>query len=70
MGEFWHYAKLLISFSMSGIYSFLKYLFYRQTQTSSNNVKNIQRSFGSPRRDSFVTFRDPCLGRDPFFENH
>jgi len=34
--------KLLSLFSMSTIYSFLKYLHYRQTQTSSGNVENIQ----------------------------
>jgi len=32
-------SKLSSWFSMSAIYSFLKYLRYRQTQKSSGNVK-------------------------------
>jgi len=43
---------------MSGIYYFIKYLRYRQTQTSRVNVENIRPRFGSPRRDpGFLTFR-------------
>jgi len=34
-------SKLLSSFSMSGIYSFLKFLHYRQAHTSSGNVEKI-----------------------------
>jgi len=34
-------SKLLNSFSMSAIYSFLKYLRYRQTKTSTGNFENI-----------------------------
>jgi len=34
-------SKLLSSFSMSAIYSFLKYLRYRETQTSSGYFKNM-----------------------------
>jgi len=47
-------SKLLSSFSMSTICSFPKYLRYRQTQTSSGNLENIQLRFGSPRRYPFV----------------
>jgi len=50
-------SKLLSSFSVSAIYSFLKYLSY--TQTSSGNFENTQSRFGSPRRDPFLTLRDP-----------
>jgi len=32
----------LSSFLVSAIYSFLKYLYYRQTQTSSGDVENTQ----------------------------
>jgi len=35
-------SKLLSSFLMSAVYSFLKYLRYKQTQTSSGNVENLQ----------------------------
>jgi len=44
-------SKLLISFLMSAIYSFLKHL--SNTQTSSGNAENKQPRFGSPRRDPF-----------------
>jgi len=47
-------SKLLSSFLMSAIYSFPKYLRYRQTQTSSGNVENLQLRFGSPLRDPFL----------------
>jgi len=47
-------SKLLSRFSISGIYSFLKYLHDRQTQTSSGSDENVQLRFGSPRRD-------PCM---------
>jgi len=57
-------SKLLSSFSLSAIYSFLKYLRYRQTKTSSGNGENIQPRFRSPRRDPFLTL---C---DPYFRNH
>jgi len=40
---------------------------YRQAQTNSGNVENIQFSFGSPPRDPLL---DPSLGRDPCFGNH
>jgi len=44
-------SKLLSSFVMLAIYSFLKYLRNRQPQTSSGNVEKIHRRFGSPLRD-------------------
>ena len=47
-------SKLLSSFSVSTICSFPKYLRYRQTQTSSGNLENIQLRFGSTRRYPFV----------------
>jgi len=47
MGDFG--SKLLSSFLVSAIYSFLKYLNY--TQASSDNVENTQSRFGSPRRN-------------------
>jgi len=34
-------SKLLSSCSVLAIYSFLKYICYRQTQKSSGNVENI-----------------------------
>ena len=37
-------SKLLSSFSLSAIYSFVQNLRYRQTKTSSGNVENIQSS--------------------------
>ena len=37
-------SKLLSSFSLSAIYSFFRYVHYRQTNTSSGNVENIQSS--------------------------
>jgi len=39
---------------IAAIYSFLKYLRCRQTQTSSGCVENVQRRFGSPRRHPFL----------------
>jgi len=51
-------SKLL----MSAIYSFLKYLPHKQTQTSSGNVKSLQLRFGSPLRDPFFILLHPSLG--------
>ena len=51
-------SKLLSSISVIAICAFLKYLRYRQTQTSSSNVEDIQLRFGTPRRDPFC---DPSL---------
>jgi len=52
-------SKLLSSFLMSVIYSFLKYLRYRQTQISSGKVANLQLRFGSPLRDPFLALLHP-----------
>jgi len=52
--------KLLRSFSMSAIFSFLKYL--RDKQTSSSNLATIQLRFGSPRRDPFSYPSRPLFG--------
>jgi len=56
-------SKLLNSFLMSTIYSFLKYLRYRQTKTSSVNINNIR--FGSPRDDPFFDPSPPLFGFPP-----
>jgi len=53
-------SKLRSLFLMSAIYSFLKYR-YRQTQTSSGKVENLQVQFGSPLHGPFF---DPS---PPFF---
>jgi len=66
-------SKLLSSFSLSTIYSFLNCLRYIQTEKSSVNVENAvntQTGFGSPLRDSFLTLLHPSLGVDPYFGNH
>jgi len=55
---------------MSVIYSFLKYVCYRQTHTSSGNVRNTQLLFGSPRRDPFFDPSPPCLGFEQYLVNH
>jgi len=46
----------LSSLLISAIYSFLTYLHYRQTQTSSGNTEYTQLQFGSPRREFFWLF--------------
>jgi len=46
-------SKLLSSFLMSAIYTFLKYLHYKLTQASSGNVENLQLWLGSPLHDPF-----------------
>jgi len=58
--------KLLSSFLMLAIYSFLKCPCYRQTQRSRNNVENTQLKFGSPLRDPFLTLLHLCLGFDRY----
>jgi len=68
MDEFWQ--QIGSSLSVSGIYSSLKYLRNRQTQTSSGNLGNMRPRFGSPRRDTFFDVSLPCLGRDPYLGNH
>jgi len=55
-------SKLLSSFLMLAIYSFLKYLRYTQTQTSSGNVEKIHRRFGSPLRDQVFDPSPPFFG--------
>jgi len=55
---------------MTAIYTFLKYLRNKQTQTSSGNVENLQLRFGSPLRDPFLTLLHSSLGFDPYFGNH
>jgi len=63
-------SKLLSSSLMLAIYSFLKNLRYRQTQTSSGNVKKMHRRFGSPLLDQ-VFYPSPPFGFfDPYFGNH
>jgi len=63
--------KLISSFLMSAICSFLKYLCYRQPKTSSGNVDIAQLRFGSPRRYPFFTLRRHlCLDLDPYFGYH
>jgi len=66
MDDFWQYVAK--SFLMSVIYSFLKYVCYRHTQTSTGDVENTQLRFGSPRRDPFLTLHHPCLGFNPYFD--
>jgi len=56
-------SKLLISFLMSAVYSFLKYLSY--TQTSSDDVESTQTRFGSPGRDPFFDPSRPLFGFRP-----
>jgi len=65
-------SKLLCSFLMSAICSFLKYLCYRQTKTSSDNVDIAQLRFGSSRRYPFLTLHCPHWGLDldPYFGYH
>jgi len=53
-------SKLLSSFLMPAIYSFLKYLSY--PQTISCNFENTQPRFGSPQRDSFFGPSRPLFG--------
>jgi len=55
-----------MSFLMSAIFSFLKYVRYRQTQRSSVTLK-IHDSFGSPRRGRFVDPSPPLFGFRPIF---
>ena len=62
-------SKLLSSFSLSAISSFLKYLCYRQTKTSSGNGENIQLRLRSPWRNPFFDPLQPMFGSDPCFGN-
>jgi len=58
-------TKLLSSFSLSAIHSFLRYVHYRETKTNSGNVENIQPRFRSPRRDPFFQPLRPMFGSRP-----
>jgi len=49
-------SKLVGSFSLSTIYSFIKHLHYRQIKTSSGNRENIQPGFRSPGTTHFWPF--------------
>ena len=46
----------LSSFLIPAIYSFLEYMQYKQTPTSSGNVENMQLRFGPLGRDPFWPF--------------
>jgi len=68
-------SKLLGLFSLSAIYSFIKYLHYRYWDRQRQAVvmvkiynQGIDRLGG--RRDLFLTLCDPCLGCHPYFGNH
>ena len=67
-------SRLLTLFSVSAVYSFLKYLRYT-TNRQANKFEELQLRFRfwSPRRDLFsdpLRIRNPCLGRDPYYGNH
>jgi len=57
MDDFWQ--QVAKSFLMSAISSFLQYLRYRHTQTSSGNIENTQLPL---RRDPFVDPSPPLFG--------
>jgi len=57
--------KLVSSFSMPAIYSFLKYLRYRQAQTSSGSVEKTQLRLGSPLRGPFFYPSQSLFGFRP-----
>jgi len=58
-------SKLLSLFSMSAIYSFLKYLCYRQAKTT---VKIYNPGLDRLGATHFLTLHDPCLSRDLLWE--
>jgi len=66
---------LLSLFSVSAVYSFLKYLRYT-TNRQANKFEELQVlrfKFWSPRRDLFsdpLRNRNLCLGHDPYYGNH
>ena len=67
-------SRLLSLFSVSAVYSFLKYLRYT-TNRQANNFEELQHKFRlwSPRRDLFsdpMRNRNPCLGREQYCRNH
>jgi len=61
-------STLLSSFSLSEIYSFLKYLHYRQRQAVVT-VKIYNPGLDCLGATHFLTLCDPCWGRDPYFGN-
>ena len=68
-------SRLLSLFSVSAVYSFLKYLRYT-TNRQANKFEELQVlrfRFWSPRRDLFSDPLRNCnlsLGRDPYYGNH
>jgi len=67
-------SRLLSLFSVSAVYSFLKYRRYT-TNRQANKFEELRLRFRfwSPRRDLFSDpqrNRNLCLGRDPYYGNH
>ena len=67
-------CRLLSLFSVSAVYSFLKYLRYT-TNRQANKFEELplRFRFWSHRRDLFsdpLWNRNLCLGRDPYYGNH
>jgi len=67
-------SRSLCLFSVSAVYSFLKYLRYT-TNRQANKIEELQLRFRfwSPQRDLFsdpLPNRNLCLGRDPYYGNH
>jgi len=67
-------SGLLSLFSVSAVYSFLKYLRYT-TNRQANKFEELQPRFrfGAPRRDLFsdpLRNRNLCVDRDPYYGNH
>jgi len=67
-------SRLLSLFSVSAVYSFLKYLRFT-TNRQANKFEELQLRFRfwSPRRDLFsdhLRNRNLCLGRDPYYGNN
>ena len=67
-------SRSLSLFSVSAVYSFLKYLRYT-TNRQAKKFEELQLrfKFWSPRRDLFsdpLRNRNLCLGRDPYCGNH
>ena len=63
-------SKLLSSFLMSAIYSFVKYLLCRQTKARSSYVENTHSGLDRLGATHFLTLRHHCLCFDPYFGNH
>jgi len=62
--------KFLSSFSLSAIYSFLKYLRYTQTQQAVVTSNIYSPGLNRLCATHFLTLCDPCLDRDTYFGNH